>query len=374
MTNDTNDQTAVTNGDTTESQKKKRRLGGARQRPGEGAIQGLATAINEMANTDTFLQRNQIDVLFLKPADIKKTFNARFVPCTLDEFSSISWPSLELDADSAKALYPDLLQDSAWYTVLSSKAQAEFLEFLGDIHIKAQSILSSQQIQPITAERKDPDSKEAYIIDGERRTLSVLYSKGAIPYIKAQIFGHSLSDAERAKLKDEANLFAPLKAAELIDSKLARIIAEPRLMEMPVRSLGTELKINRNYVTVIKGIYTHHQRDKLLSRIRAESLVWDDVRYLMEHGVDAIIPRQQGVSPTATEKTAAEKIKTAPVVSKLTEQLSSIGKRMENSLGYKCRLSHNPRKSQVKVTINCPQEQLDKLLESLGINVSSEDQ
>jgi hypothetical protein len=346
---------------------KKKRLG---VRPQSGtAIEGLGKALGEMSATDAFLEKNKTDTLFLKPSDIKKNFNARFVPCSLEEFSNIDWPDLSLSSDDASEIYPELIKDKDWFKELSSRAQLEFIDFLIQIHIKAQSIASSSQIQPITAEKLTPDDKEVFIVDGERRTLAVLYSKGKIPYVKAQIYNRPLSAADRARIKDEANLFQPLKASEVIDSKMSRLEHQSELMELPLRALGTELKVNRNYAQIIKSIFVHPERKFIMSRISNESLVWNDVKYLLEKGAKAVIPEITQSSPVVTKNKAENKSEDkGNDTSELGNQLSNYSKRIESTIGYKCKLTHNPRKDEVKLTISCPQEKLEELINTLGID------
>ena len=341
--------------------RKKRPLGGDPQKG--TALAGAANALGELKGTEEYIERNKMNIVFLRPKDIKKTFNARFIPCSLEEFASVSWPNLDYDIDAATDLYPSLLEPRSWYKALNEQQQADFIVFLQRIHSTAQSIHSSRQLHPITAEREHAASDDAYIVDGERRTLSVLYSRGKIPYVKAQIFDYMLDKEARARLKDEANDVPPLNDFEVLDSKLARLDASSDLMTMTLRPLGKELKINKERAAIVKDVAKHPQREALFDRFRNERISWANMRVVLDNGIDTRISKANVSSKDS--KPATSKVGEL-VDSAYGDSLKSIGKNVGGHLGYGCSLKYNAKKDSVKLSLDCPKEKLEELLGLLG--------
>ena len=327
------------------------------------ALSGAKKALDGLKETDAYMQRNKLATVFLKPKDIKKTFNARFIPCSLEEFASVSWPSLDYDIDAATDLYPSLLESRPWNQALSDLKKADFIVFLQKIHGTAQSISTGRQIHPITAEREHAAADEAFIVDGERRTLSVLYSRGQIPYVKAQIFDYILDDETRARLKDEANDVPDLKDFEVLDSKLARIDANKELLAMTLRPLGKELRINKDRAAIVKDVAKHPQRNVLFERFQNESMSWANMRYVLDNGIDAPLPKT-----TVSSKDSSKAGKKSPAQGgdAFSESLKTIGKGVQGQLGYTCNLKYNAKKDSVKLSLDCPKDKLEELLGVLG--------
>ena len=364
MSNDT-----VSKADTP-ARKKKRPLGGGSAQPSksapstepEGALSGAVRALNGLKETDAYIDRNKLNTVFLNPKEIKKTFNARFVPCSLDEFASVSWPSLDYDIEAAADLYPALLDSRPWYQKLSEQQKRDFTEFLQKIHGTAQSISSGRQIHPITAEREHGAASEAFIVDGERRTLSVLYSCGVIPYVKAQIFDYMLDEETRARLKDEANDVPGLRDFEVLDSKLARLDANNELLSMTLRPLGKELKLNKDRAAIVKDVAKHPQRKPLFDRIQNERMTWANMRHILDHGIDAPLPTVAVSNRDKLKAAGKGGTKSDP----FGESLKNIGKGVQGQLGYSCNLKYNAKKDSVKLSLDCPKEKLEELLSLLG--------
>lgn len=352
--------------------RKKRPLGGGATKPSkdassstdttQDALSGAVRALNGLKETDAYIERNKLNTVFLKPKEIKKTFNARFVPCSLEEFASVSWPSLDYDIEAAADLYPALLDSRPWYQKLSEQQRIDFTEFLQKIHGTAQSISSGRQIHPITAEREHAAASEAFIVDGERRTLSVLYSCGVIPYVKAQIFDYILDEETRARLKDEANDVPGLRDFEVLDSKLARLDANSELLAMTLRPLGKELRLNKDRAAIVKDVAKHPQRKALFNRIQNERMTWANMRYVLDHGIDAPLPT---VAVFNKDKSRAIG-KGIDSADPFGESLKTIGKGVQGQLGYSCSLKYNAKKDSVKLSLDCPKEKLEELLSLIG--------
>ncbi|MAZ86061.1 MAG: hypothetical protein CL693_00235 [Cellvibrionaceae bacterium] len=352
--------------------KKKRPLGGGAPQSGKNApsssdkpqdaLSGAVRALNGLKETDAYLERNKLNTVFLNPKEIKKTFNARFVPCSLDEFASVSWPSLDYDIEAAADLYPALLDSRPWYQKLNDQQKRDFTEFLQQIHGTAQSISAGRQIHPITAEREHAAANEAFIVDGERRTLSVLYSCGAIPYVKAQIFDYMLDEETRARLKDEANDVPGLRDFEVLDSKLARLDANSELLNMTLRPLGKELKLNKDRAAIVKDVAKHPQRKPLFDRIQNERMTWANMRHVLDHGIDAPLPTLAVSNKDKTKTAGKGGVKNDP----FGDSLKTIGKGVQGQLGYSCNLKYNAKKDSVKLSLDCPKEKLQELLSLIG--------
>lgn len=340
--------------------KKKRRPSlGARKNP----IDQVSEANSKLALVQDFIDKDERDMAYITPDSIRKSFNARFIPCSLDEFAAIEWPSLDLSVDEAKDSYPALLHDRQFFVLLSDSEKADFLEFLSEIHATAKTMVEEIQVHPITLERESAESTEYFIVDGERRTLSVLYTKGKIPVVKAFVYNRLLSDIERAKLKDIANLSKPLSTHETFLSKKAIYDAFEGAKDLGVRDLGNLLGYKKDTARIMKKVFEHPHENRLMERVKKEKLSFRKIVFLLEHGVDAEfldesdhkLQDRQSVSDSQTDK---EKTKPNVDIEKFQEKLSEM-------VGFPCVIKFNESSQNINLHFKSNLSNFEDLLENL---------
>jgi predicted DNA-binding protein YlxM (UPF0122 family) len=327
------------------------------------AMELAADAIKRMEQVDNFISLDRRDIGYVSPNDIRKTFNARFIPCTLENFQSIDWPELDLDVDTAKDSYPALLSDKDWYKTLDEIQQKDFILFLEEIHTTAQSIVSIHQVQSITLEREHEDATEYFVIDGERRTLACLYSKGKIPVVKAQIYNYILSDLQRALVKDAANTDVPLKTHEKIVSKKAIYDAIENVDALSVRALGKVLGYNKDQAGTLRKVLKHEESDRFMARISKDKLSWRKINFLLDNGIDAKI-----ISSTEVEKGALGKhrnLSDSKTGNAKDQNIQSLQEGYSHQVGYPCVIKTNKGSNKVKVQFSCSLDNLDEMMTNM---------
>lgn len=342
-------------------------LGGAnRKRPQSESLSQAGDALKRMETVQAFIDKDQRDVMYISPSDIHKTFNARFIPCTFAEFSAVAWPNLDENLETALDAYPLLLKDLSWFEALTSKQKEAFYSFMGKVHHTAQSMVNLLQAQPITLEREHEAATEYFIVDGERRTLSCLYTKGKIPVIKAQVFNRKLSSYERAMLKDVANTGEPLTTVENILSKKAIYESMPEAAEMNLRDLGKLLRISKNQAGWFKMLVTHPKQDALLKRIDSERLGWRQIKFILDNGVNAAIPIAKSAVDQKAKKSVSHRVtnvdKTRAKASGDELRLKTL---IEEKIGYPCQVHQNTNNNKISLHFEVASSEFENLLANL---------
>lgn len=218
------------------------------------------------------------------PADaIKKIDNPRETPCGLEEFQAVNWPSLETGLEELEQYLEDALQGHAWYEALSTVEKRDTLDFLSGIHMLACSIKDNTQLQPIILERDDPLSESAYLVSGERRTLAALYSRGAIPFLVADVYNERLPALKRAIFQDQENTQIKLKPHETLMSKRNIYKALPDATELPLSKLARVLGYATLSVpSILKRIFDHPREQDLIAVIRRDRMGWRDIERFVQ--------------------------------------------------------------------------------------------
>jgi hypothetical protein len=340
---------------------RRRSLGGSRTNP---TLQAASASV-ELRNIQTFIDKDEREIVHVTPSDIKKTFNARFIPCSLDEFGQVLWPDLELSVDEAKEEYPKLLHGFSFWSELSDSEKSDFIEFLGGVHSTANSMVRDLQIHPVTLERESPESTDYFIVDGERRSLSALYSRGRIPVVKAYVYNRLLSPVERAQLKDIANTALSLTVYETILSKFEIYKSSEGAKSLNVRDLGNLLGYKKDLAATLKKVFDHENRDALLHRVKKERLGWRDINYLLKNGIGAPItkPGAEDINSSPNAKALSNgKTKGESLVS---SDISSLEERISQFVGYPCSLNFNEGSKKVKLTFRTSLNDFESLLASL---------
>ena len=351
-------------------------LGGvASTRPKTESLVQASEALKRMESVQGFIDKDQRDVMYISPGDIQKTFNARFIPCSLQEFTDINWPDTSETVEAAQDQYPSILSGHVWFDTLSDNQKTSFYQFLTKVHHTAQSMVELLQAQPITLERENEADQTFYIVDGERRTLSCLYTKGKIPVIKAQVFNRRLTHYERAMLKDVANTGEPLTTFENIRSKAAIYNALPEAPEMNLRDLGKLLRISKNQAGWFKMLMTHPEQADFYKRIEVEQLGWRQIKYLLDNGIKANI-----VTPAKTSKDAPV---STPVNSSVSHGVTATSETTESSktrinsdilrlqnmiseqVGYACQIRQKDKNKKVQLSFEVSMDDFEHLLANL---------
>jgi hypothetical protein len=338
---------------------RKRSLGGVRMNP----TQQAASATEELRHIDSFISRDEREIVHVSPTDIKKSFNARFVPCSLEEFSEIEWPSLSLSVEEARELYPTLLESREFWQNLGPVEREDFLNFLAGVHTTSASMVNDLQIHPITLERESTESTEFFIVDGERRSLSALYSRGKIPVVKACVYNRMLSPLQRAKLKDIANSGVPLTVYETILSKLEIYKAYEGASALNVRDFGQLLGYKKDSAAILKKLFLHAEMNHILERVRVERLGWRDIAFLLKNGADAKIPEKDSSPSPAGPKSLSDG--TTKKDARRSPDIIGLEERLSQTVGYPCSIGWNEGSDKVKLTFKTSLADFESLLDSL---------
>lgn len=339
-----------------DSKFRKRSLGGSRTNPTLQAA-GATAALRRMQE---FLDRDEREIVHVTPRDIRKRFNARFIPCSLEEFAIIEWPELSVSVDEAKELFPSLLSDRQFWLELNENEKEDFIEFLAGVHSTAVSMVENLQIHPVTLERESTEAQEFFIVDGERRSLSALYSRGRIPLVKAYVYNRILTPLERARLKDIANTAVPLSVYETILSKCEIYKVFEGARDLPLRELGQLLGYKKDAAALLKGVFEYPDFDDLMRRIKKERLGWRDIKQILRDGFpDGLGVAEKNSSNVASLSNGSTKKAGGNAdVDRLAERISEF-------VGFPCAISHNKGNGKVKVTFRTTLDDFENLFESL---------
>jgi hypothetical protein len=234
-------------------------------------------------------------------------------------------------------------------------------------------MVNELQIHPITLERESPESNEYFIVDGERRSLSALYSRGKIPVVKAYVYNRLLQPLEKALLKDSANTGVPLTPHENLVSKYEIYRAYPNAESLNVRELGKLLGFNKNIGSIMKRVFVSPEREALFERARRDKLGWREIEFLSKNGANAELPGKElelegenteGEKPDLSHGGTKEKSQKNPDITSLEERIAQ-------HVGYPCAVGFNQSSGRVKITFSTTSlEDFENLLANLQrINV-----
>ncbi|MCJ8311716.1 MAG: ParB N-terminal domain-containing protein, partial [Saccharospirillaceae bacterium] len=126
--------------------------------------------------------------------NIQKVTNARLIPCTVQEFSQITWPSTDVEIEQLPTQLETLLAGVAWFEEPKHdfENKQQIIDFIVKISILCKNIKETGQIHPISVDRI-VDSRDFRLIAGERRVLAHVYSNGLIKNVKAVLYNQALS-------------------------------------------------------------------------------------------------------------------------------------------------------------------------------------
>ena len=339
---------------------RRRSLGGNRSNP---TLQA-ANASEELRHIQSFIDKDEREIVHVTPLEIKKTFNARFIPCSLEEFGKIEWPDLSNSVDEAKEKYPTLLAGHGFWESLNDIEKEDFTSFLVGVHSTSTSMVNELQIHPITLERETPESTEYFIVDGERRSLSALYARGKIPVVKAYVYNRRLKPLERALLKDSANTGVPLTIYETLLSKYEIYVAYEGAKSLTVRDLGQLIGYKRDLASTIKRVFDSEDRDQLLERVRREKLGWREIRFLLQNGVDEALPSKEETKSVENESQKKLSDRRTKVTNK-NPDIVSLEERIARHVGFPCSIGFNEGSGNVKVSFSTNLTDFENLLANL---------
>lgn len=342
---------------------RRRSLGGSRSNP---TLQA-ANASDELMKVQSFIDRDEREIAHVTPSEIKKSFNARFIPCSLEEFASIEWPDLELSVDEAKEHFPQLLSGREFWESLNDLEQEEFINFLCGVHSTSTSMVNEIQIHPITLERASPESSEYFIVDGERRSLSALYARGKVPIVKAFVYNRILEPLEKALLKDSANTGVPLAPHENLVSKYEIYKVYPKADTLNVRDLGKLFGFNRNIGAILKRAFNSPDRAALFQRSRKEKLGWREIDFLSKNGVEAELPEKE-IEAAVKDDSPDPKSLSHGVTNESNQKspdIASLEERIAQHVGFPCSIGFNKGSGNVKVSFKTNLDDFENLLANL---------
>ena len=181
--------------------KRKRRLM-TRDKTGQTTSSMLAVSANIM--NDLNVQKDS-EYCAVMHNNIQKVNNARLIPCTVQEFADITWPSIEVEVEQLPAALEVLLSGVEWFENPKHdfESKQQVIDFIIKISILSQNIQQTGQIHPISVDRIK-DSRDFRLIAGERRVLAHVYSNGAIKNVKAVLYNQALNawDFERLQYSE----------------------------------------------------------------------------------------------------------------------------------------------------------------------------
>lgn len=343
---------------------RRRSLGGNRSNP---TLQA-ANASEELRNIQSFIDKDEREIVHVTPSEIKKSFNARFIPCSLEEFGRISWPELTMGVDEAREMYPELLAGLSFWENLSSSEREDFIHFLGGVHSTATSMVNELQIHPITLERNSPESSEYFIVDGERRSISSLYAQGKIPVVKAYVYNRRLEPLERALLKDSANTGVPLTPYENLLSKYEIYKVYPGAETLNVRDLGKLLGFSKNIGSILKRVFNSDDMEALFERARKEKLGWREIDFLSKNGADALLPSTEAETETPIESKESGKDTLShggTDEKRRNPDIASLEERIAEHVGFPCSIGFNESSGNVKVAFKTSLNEFENFLANL---------
>lgn len=233
---------------------------------------------------------------------IVKLNNPRKIPCTLDEFRQVEWPDIDTEfvKDELRECLISAVEIYPWFKALNKGEQAEAISFFEGIHALALSIYKSTQSQPVVVERESPASTVAFLVAGERRVLSCIYSRGKVKSVDAIVFNRRLSRLERAVFTHTENLKVGLSFSETLRATYDVWLA----LDNPVSlSLG-ELNGYWGYgslstPSVLKRVFSRDDAEQIVSEVAKQGLSARDVIAFLEDPSCGIGPR---VSPPKEKK------------------------------------------------------------------------
>ena len=343
---------------------RRRSLGGIRSNP---TLQA-ANASEELRNIQGFIDKDEREIVHVTPSEIRKSFNARFIPCSLEEFGKISWPELTMSVDEARETYPELLSGLSFWEALNSSEREDFITFLSGVHSTATSMVNELQIHPITLERDSSESSEYFIVDGERRSISSLYAQGKIPVVKAYVYNRRLKPLERALLKDSANTGVPLTPYENLLSKYEIYKVYPGAETLNVRDLGKLLGFSKNIGSILKRVFNSDNMEALFERARKEKLGWREIDFLSKNGVDALLPVNEVKVEAPIEGNKPSKNNLSHRGTDEKRQNSDIAlleERISEHVGFPCSIGFNENNKNVKVAFKTNLDEFENFLENL---------
>lgn len=253
------------------------------------------------------------ELLHIPPADLMKVSNARKTPCSLEEFASIQWPDLSTDEENLEEELLRCLANQSWFSASEHDAKST-IAFLKNIHSLAKSIADNGQLQPVIADRDSELDETFRLVAGERRTLSALYARGAIPWVEVLVYNRPLSEGKRARYQDQENdervdltnyerLISKLAILDTIDPDFADALSTTKAASL----LGYRSKSS---ASLLLRLWRSERRQEILSEVSSKNLSWRKVEALIQAMTEqASTPANSGERSTVERKAAQARLK-----------------------------------------------------------------
>ena len=282
----------------------------------------------------------------LDPDVVVRLTNPRVVYCTYDDIRRTNWPALDTDAEKLEEKLLTALNSQEWFTKLSTVERARAKDFFIGIHELSCSIYFHSQLQPIVLERDDPTLMEGRLLAGERRLMAVIYSKGWIPSVSAEIYNYRLSELERAVIRDQENAKADLSVYEIIRSKEAVFRNLEDAEGLPLSKLASALGYRTvSMPSILRRLFALKNFEEVMRVIWLENSGWRRVDELLKiatelpENITALLRKldSQKDSPTAASHKTKAKPQSAGNNTKkeLKKYGLTVGKRTDTSVARK---------------------------------------
>lgn len=229
------------------------------------------------------------------PVDtIAKLTNPRKIPCTLDDFRKVEWPDLdnEFGKDELRNALVSAVESFPWYEGLSKSEQESAITFFEGIHALALSIYKSSQSQPVILDRESPASSIAFLVAGERRVLSCIYSRGKVKTVEAVVFNRRLSKLERAVYTHTENLKVGLSFPETLRATYDVWCA----LDDPASMSLSELNGYWGYgslstPSILKRVFLRDDAEDVVSTVAKKNLSVRDIIAFLDNPAAGLAPR-----------------------------------------------------------------------------------
>jgi hypothetical protein len=210
--------------------------------------------------------------------NIKKVFNPREIPCSLQEIRSIKWPSLDTVVDDIPNVLLALFKNKKpkFWTEADERKQKHILSFFAGIHELAQKIQDDGQIHNITVSQPKLTENDTVLISGERRVISCIYS-GKLT-IEARVYNYELPLLDARRIAHNENSGEPLAAYEFIGSLkgIWDALGEGR-EKLTNNQLQRIFNTNGSYASRARTIFIHKDCEAIYDFIDKERMSWHSI-------------------------------------------------------------------------------------------------
>ena len=139
---------------------------------------------------------------YVQTSSIEYVVHARWVPAWVEEFRSVSWPSLRCVPNERLVNSLRICASKEIWYVNARRGEHQTLEFLLDLHRLAQSIDENGLLNPVIL-NPVPGTERYQLIAGQRRLLASVYA--GHHEIRASVFQRPVSYKKFLSIQSDDN-------------------------------------------------------------------------------------------------------------------------------------------------------------------------